>query len=80
MTAIQGDVLSLSAEIRMQISLADAVGVDVNVHVDSTVFFIVDYLIAEKGIACEESDTERLKASFRFVLCSQADYRNYIKE
>ena len=41
---------------------------------------IVDYLITEKGIACEESDAQHLKASFCFVLCNQVDYKNYVKE
>ena len=40
---------------------------------------IVDFLIAERGVACTEARAEWVKKNFRFVLSDQAQYRAYLK-
>ena len=40
---------------------------------------IVDYLAAQRGTTCTEARVEQVKQSFRFVLCNQKNYQEYIK-
>ena len=40
---------------------------------------IVDFLSAERGVACTQDRTEFVKNNFRFVLCDQEQYRAYLQ-